>query len=156
MTRTLSSIHQRNPALYESLRKVNATDNDDWTALILASSGGHAEAMKVLIAGGAEVNATKKDGWTALMSASKGGHTEAIKVLIANGADVNATDKNGWTALMFASNGGHLEAIRMLIAKEAEVNTTNPTPSPNPTLAVKPVTTLTLPSSTQNPNQAQP
>ena len=36
--------------------KVNAMNEDGWTALMLASRDGQTEAIKMLIAGGAEVN----------------------------------------------------------------------------------------------------
>jgi ankyrin repeat protein len=41
--------------------------NDGWTALILASSNGHLEAVKYLIEHRANVNAKDDRGWTALM-----------------------------------------------------------------------------------------
>ena len=47
--------------------KVNAMNEDGWTALMLASHDGQTEAIKVLIAEGAEVNVTDKHVLTLLM-----------------------------------------------------------------------------------------
>ncbi|MGE0129959.1 MAG: ankyrin repeat domain-containing protein [Blastocatellales bacterium] len=63
--------------------------NDD---LIAAAKKGDAEAVKSLIAKGANVNARTNYGATALHFAADRGHLEVIKVLVEAGADVNAKD----------------------------------------------------------------
>jgi ankyrin repeat protein len=63
--------------------------NDD---LIAAAKKGDVEAVKSLIAKGADVNARTNYGATALHFAADRGHLEVIKALVEAGADVNAKD----------------------------------------------------------------
>ena len=82
------------------------------------------EAMKVLIAAGADVNAKDKYGITTLMHVAENGLLDEVKLLIDAGADVNAKDEWGQTALMHTGIGdyGTAEVIRELIAAGADVN----------------------------------
>lgn len=57
---------------------------------MVAAAFGEAEAVRALIAGGADVYAQMGADWTALKWAAYGGHVETVRVLIASGADVNA------------------------------------------------------------------
>jgi len=66
--------------------KVNASDKDGVTALILASLMGHREIVKELLAKGAEVNARNNSGGSALIAASIKGHREIVDLLIKAGA----------------------------------------------------------------------
>jgi len=60
--------------------------------MIAAAKKGDAEAVKSLIAKGANVNARTNYGATALHFAADRGHLEVIKLLVEAGADVNAKD----------------------------------------------------------------
>ena len=77
-------------------------------------------ALKAMVAGGAEINAKDKRGTTALMYASAFGSVDAVKILLSAGADVNAKNALEATALMWAVND--LEKVRLLLAKGADVN----------------------------------
>ena len=92
--------------------------------LLKAVKEGQTEAVKALIAQGADVNAKDLRGMTALMWAALGGHTEAVKALLEAGADVNAKGSFGigMTALMWAARMGHIDTVQALIAKGADVN----------------------------------
>ena len=60
---------------------VNA-DNVGFTAVMLASQGGHLDCIKYLVReGGADVNAADNVGRTAVMEASHRGHLEAVAYL---------------------------------------------------------------------------
>jgi ankyrin repeat protein len=64
------------------------------TPLMFASAAGQADAIKTLLAHGANVNATETvRGTTALMFAASNRRTDAIRALIAGGANVNAASK---------------------------------------------------------------
>src|SRR5258705_487843 len=72
------------------------------TALMTAARTGKVEAMKVLLAHGANVEA--REGWkqqTALMWAAHEGNTEAATVLLEAGAKISDRSIFGWTPLLF-------------------------------------------------------
>ena len=104
---------------------VDATDDDGWTALMIALREGRTEVVETLIESGADVNAKAYKGATALMGALSVGNTEVVKVLTEAGADVNAKSNEGWTALMSASQEGNAEAVEALIDAGANLNIRN-------------------------------
>lgn len=89
-------------------------------SLITAARRGDINAVKDLLAKGADVNATELS-MTALTWAAGKGHTEVAKLLIGRGADVNAIGL-GRTALMWAASEGHIETAKLLIERGADVN----------------------------------
>jgi len=64
-----------------------------------AAGAGCCEALRALLAAGADVNAAVDDGWTCLHSAVKGGHADAVRLLLDSGADPGSATTSGWTAL---------------------------------------------------------
>ena len=70
------------------------------------------EAMKALLAAGAEVNHASNTGKTALYWAALEGHVEAIQALVTAGADVNHVNNAGNAPLYWAAQKGHVEAIQ--------------------------------------------
>ena len=84
------------------------------------------EAVKLLLAHGADVNTRDKDGKSALMKVcmlpKKDEEVEMVKLFLDRGADVNAKDNMGNTALTMASMLDHLEVAKLLLAKGADVN----------------------------------
>ncbi len=110
-------------ALIEAGVDVNAQNIKGETALYLAAKRGDTEAVKMLLAAGAEVNT--QDNYnkeTPLNQAARRDHTEIVKALIAAGADVNAKDEDNSTALMSAAYCGKIEIVQMLLAAGADVN----------------------------------
>jgi ankyrin repeat protein len=97
--------------------KVNACTNLGDTALMLASSNGHTEVVRLLIDNGAYVNACSEDPCdmtTALISAAFDGHTDVVRVLIKHKANINARSNNGITALTYATSNGHIDVVHVL------------------------------------------
>ncbi|KAJ3112494.1 hypothetical protein HDU96_004511, partial [Phlyctochytrium bullatum] len=91
------------------------------TALLTTSknwiANGHVEALKLVVAFGADVEARDEKGCTALMYEVSYGHVECVQALLDAGADINATDWEGKTALGHncASYGDrHREVVKML------------------------------------------
>ena len=91
-------------------------------ALFDACQKGQLEAVKDLLAKGADVNVKGDHGITALIKAISLGHLEVAKELLAHGVDVDATNSNDETALLHASQRGHLEVVKALLAAGADAN----------------------------------
>jgi ankyrin repeat protein len=106
---------------------------------------GNADAVKALLARGADVNAREARGQTALMWAASQKHSAAVKALIEGGADVNARSSEtelkqpmravtytkdvhfpryagGFTPLMFAARVGDVDSARILLDAGAKIN----------------------------------
>ncbi len=102
---------------------IDETDEDGFTALHLAASGGHKGVAEMLIASGANVNAnSRKFRSTPLHHAAGKGHKDVAQLLIDKGANVNAKDNKQRTPLRLAADGNHREIVELLIAKGADVN----------------------------------
>ena len=105
----------------------NATSEEGQTALMTAALNGKVEAIKLLLARGAEANLKEPTrGQSALMWASSEGNTAAAETLVEAGADLKASSKGGFTPLLFAVRGGHAETVRALLARGANANDTAP------------------------------
>jgi ankyrin repeat protein len=81
---------------------VNASDDQDISALRWAARGGHVKAVNILLEAGADVNQKSRLGWTALIQAVIAGSVETVSALIERGADVKATTFAHASALYFA------------------------------------------------------
>lgn len=72
-----------------------------------AVAGRSIDAVKVLLAHGADVNARQQVGYTPLMSAAAAGRDDITDLLLARGADPSQTSDDGKTAAVIASEHGH-------------------------------------------------
>jgi len=109
------------------------------TPLINASGNRNLEAVKLLLAKGANVNAVSKTqdlpriqtgtvefgGWTPLLMAAPFGPPEVVKTLMDAGAKVNVQDYRSFTPLMLAAANDHAnpETVRLLLARSADTQT---------------------------------
>lgn len=89
--------------------------------LLRAVERGDPEAVRALLAGGADVNERCRSGQTALMSAAAHGHLEAVRLLLRAGANVNARRDDGMTALLHAAFFGHADVVRVLLDEGADL-----------------------------------
>jgi excisionase family DNA binding protein len=101
-------------------KKVTSRAND--SALLSAARQGDLDAVKGLLAAGADANAQDGEGWTALMMATVQGHLEVGGALLDAGADLHLKNNNGWSALRFAVSMDDTEAVRLLLDMGADVN----------------------------------
>jgi uncharacterized protein len=69
------------------------------TPLLMAAKANHVEAMKALIAGGADTKLKAQDGTTLLMAAAGSGHIDAVKYAYQFDQDVNAKTTTGATII---------------------------------------------------------
>jgi hypothetical protein len=88
--------------------------------LLAAARKSEVEALKALLAKGADVNAKTAYGATALSYAADKGHVEVVKLLLDRGADVNVKDTfYGETPLGWAAYRGHAAVVKLLLDKGA-------------------------------------
>ena len=100
---------------------VNATNKENFTALMFASEKGNIDAMNVLINAGADQMIEDANGYTWIHHAIHGDYKkEVLQSIIDLGADVNAANKQNFTALMFASEKGNIDAMNVLINAGAD------------------------------------
>ncbi len=100
---------------------VNTPDTHGTTPLVYAAAFGSAEAVKLLLDGGADPNAKNAFGATALLWAA--GDIEKVRLLLAKGAGVNARSNFGRTPLMISAlhDDSH-QTAKLLIDKGADVS----------------------------------
>ncbi|EHK41615.1 putative ankyrin repeat protein [Trichoderma atroviride IMI 206040] len=113
--------------LLEDGQNVNAKNEDDWTALHIAATRGHAAIVQLLIDKGASVNAVtdvpdnETSRATALHWAARSGHENVLDILLNNGADIDLRTGDGETALHWAAGKGHVGAIALLLNRGADL-----------------------------------
>jgi uncharacterized protein len=103
----------------------DAKTKEGTTALSLAATAGHADAMGVLLDAGATPGIRQFD-WPPLRHAAFNGRTEAVLLLLSRGvAPDTKVDSGGNTALMTASWQGHTETVKALLDHGADINARN-------------------------------
>ena len=113
-------------------------DHKGATPLWRAAMSSDVEAMRILVAGGADPNLATDSGVTPLMVAAgigwAGNFTqnapdswmEALKYCLELGADVNAVEtRKGYTALHGAASRGDIEMVQFLVDQGAKVDVVN-------------------------------
>src|SRR5579872_432644 len=99
---------------------VNAKDRHGATPLMYAAAVGSPEAVKMLLAAGAD--AKIKNAFDATPLTWGATNLEKVRLLVEAGADVNARSKQGMTPLLVAaSTAGSIEIVRFLIAHGAKL-----------------------------------
>lgn len=90
------------------------------SALLVASKGGHAEALRRLLKHPdilVDIRDQDKSETTPLEWSSMGGHVECVKLLLGHpGLDANTAGKHGNNALILCSQSGRAECVRVLLA----------------------------------------
>jgi uncharacterized protein len=84
------------------------------TALSYAAQNNHPDAIRALVAAGAQVNLANNTGYTALHHAAEAGAVEAAKTLLELGADKNLRHLGGFTPRNVALENNHPELAELL------------------------------------------
>jgi len=96
------------------------------TPLHVAAYGGHHEAMRALVAAGADPNALEHDRYDIVTIAAVANDVPTLDVALALGASArNVTSRYDGTALIAAAHLGHVEVVRTLIRACAPLDHVN-------------------------------
>jgi ankyrin repeat protein len=103
--------------------KVGDYSYDGWTALHLAAFFGQMDAVRILLAAGADRSPVSRNSLknTPLHAATAAGHSAIAVLLIERGADVNAQDAGAHTPLHIAAENGLVEVVKALVASGADL-----------------------------------
>lgn len=104
--------------LWEGVHADEITDQ----ALMVVAQVGKIDAVKRLLAEGANIETTDQQGRTVLDVATAFGQTEVVKILLTAGAKVNAGTGNRQTALHSAAASGKIDMVRALLDAGARVD----------------------------------
>ncbi|PYH58326.1 uncharacterized protein BO96DRAFT_432262 [Aspergillus niger CBS 101883] len=99
--------------LTQSDVKIDMTDQNSRTPLLLAAKNGH-EKIK-----GAATENENLGSWTPLLMAAEKGHEGIIKMLLERGAATETKNRDGRTPLSIASAKGHEGIVNILLEKGA-------------------------------------
>lgn len=116
---------QGNPKVVKQLIDAGADANlvdDANLPLISATWHKHEDAMKVLLAGGANVDTVTVHRGPAIVEAMDVHFARGVRILMRAGANVNVARHDGLTVLMLACWQGKPTTVKMLLEAGAEVN----------------------------------
>ena len=96
------------------------------TPLHIAAYGGHHDAMRALVAGGADPNALEHDRYDIVTIAAVANDVPTLRLALQLGASAkNITSRYAGTALIAAAHLGHAEIVRTLIRANAPLDHVN-------------------------------
>ena len=104
---------------------IDARDEAERTALLIATHGNRIELARALIEAGADVNAKDRINDSPYLYAGARGHLEILKMTLGHGADLKSTNRYGGTALIPAAERGHVDTVRTLIEAGVDVDHVN-------------------------------
>ncbi len=106
-------------ALRSSSTAPDPIDAQKVTPLMLASLGGHQDAVEALLSAKAQINARDHGGFSALSYAIGSGHHEIAHTLLAAGASPDADAHPGEPVAVHAARAGDLSLVTALTKTEA-------------------------------------
>lgn len=119
---TFGDLARLDVLLEEHPAAARSRSADGFTPLHLAAFFGQTDAVRLLLARGAEPD-VRGQGWmtgTALSAAAAGGHTAIVLLLLEVGVDPNVQQAQGFTPLHAAAQNADLEAVRALLDAGAD------------------------------------
>ena len=113
-------------ALVAKGARPDARDGYERTPLHIATHGRHHDAMRALVAMGADLNALEKDRYDIVTIAAIANDVPTLKVALEIGCSAgNITSRYDGTALIAAAHLGHAEVVRLLIEAKAPLDHVN-------------------------------
>ncbi|HEX7118308.1 MAG TPA: ankyrin repeat domain-containing protein [Longimicrobiales bacterium] len=105
---------------------VDAWSVDGFTPLHLAAYFGQSEAVRTLLARGADATVPSRNpmALTPLHSAAASGSHEICELLLEHGAEVNARQQGGWTPLFCAAARGDVAMTQLFLDHGADASLT--------------------------------
>jgi ankyrin repeat protein len=106
---------------------VASTSGDGFAPLHLAAFFGRHDAVRLLLARGADPDVVGK-GWmtgTPLHAAASARHAEVVGTLLEAGANPDVRQSGGWTPLHSAAHNGDAATLELLLAAGADVQLVN-------------------------------
>ena len=101
---------------------INATNQENETALLLACVHGEYSKICVLLEAGADPNIANKNGNACIHYAAHDDFSkEVLQAILDQGADVNAENHQNQTALIWACERGDADIIHILLRAEADL-----------------------------------
>ncbi|CAG1966753.1 unnamed protein product [Fusarium graminearum] len=100
---------------------IEAKDEHDRTALMLAVEFSKHETLKLLLEKGADIEAKDKYDNTALIQAALSSKHKTLELLLEKGADIEAKDRRSRTALLTAAAHSQHETLKLLLEKGADI-----------------------------------
>lgn len=100
---------------------VNQIDESGWTALMHASSKGHADCLRLLLNNAASINISNGQD-TALTIAASYGQADCVRILIDEGANVNWKTVSGGSVIHYAAGSGNASCLNLLLNEGVDVN----------------------------------
>jgi uncharacterized protein len=124
---SLGDVERLRELLHSDPGLVNARSADGFTALHFACFFGQEEAVRVLLAAGADVAAVSNNAMQVmpLHSAAATRNVAAVRALLDHGAPVNAKQQKGWAPLHAAAQNGDTEMYRLLVSRGADPEQAN-------------------------------
>lgn len=104
------------------LQLLEACNDEQSTALMLATQFRHAAVVEALCARGADCRSVLQRGMTPIMMAVKNNDLPVARILKTHGASVNTSGRNGMTPAMIAAWHGHHALFVFLESAGADLN----------------------------------
>lgn len=109
------------PVLEPLKHDLESTNQRGSASLLEAVEAGDRNAVRILLAQGANTEETNWLSETALHRAAGKGYKMIVKELLTAGAEIEVADQEGLRPLHWASRGGHIETLKELLAAGADV-----------------------------------
>ena len=94
--------------------------------MFIAAEKGHAEAVSLLLGGGADINkANTDDDTTYLFVAAQKGCVGLARLLLSGGANLEKSDSSGWSPLFVAAALGRTSITNLLLEGDANRKATS-------------------------------